>query len=475
MKLSGGVENDWLEFKATLCPPRMDVYAADRDCLDKYTKGDYQIHVVKAVVSLMNGHGGAVVVGVAQEAGRPVPTPAVGLCESPQLEPELLAEVGPTWDMDKWLLHVRNVLRENEWVDRYGTTWNCSEVIDDPRVLLLAGVFHRRPVIVIVVNPAKNKPVELRRSIPIGRPARKGQQKPPHCVRRATEGKSCHWPHDDPEIVTPSVVPFRVRGDTASTEMKWSFADAITQWSSRRPEQVRFAELDRRERGFLKGLPFGTLPAIESILALSHGRALQQQRALADGGEWGAWRLQSEDGTVQSIDRLVRDAPRTRNASWLTGTDARTLSAVLVELCLCATRDYMLEDQVPVLILPDVDLGGNDLSLLKQDHVKYVTNRLLPKLGGSASTAEHWHALSQRGWVHVFVALDDVSAASRARVVRALLAFSQANLHSRLTMASIREPSSSYKRFVTTYRLVDSSSTTLGSNHGRCGPEGANR
>lgn len=63
VKLSKGIESDWLEFKASIRP-------IDQD-LNKYDIKEYFLHTVKAIVALANSSGGAVLLGVNNE-GSPV-------------------------------------------------------------------------------------------------------------------------------------------------------------------------------------------------------------------------------------------------------------------------------------------------------------------------------------------------------------------------------------------------------------------
>ncbi len=137
IKLAGGQETDWLEFKATCEPPSSGIEIGSN-------ADDFRWHVAKAVVALANTHGGCLLLGVDDEGK------AVGLAPSDpsgKIEKE---------GMDLFLQHL------DQAVFRRVAGWKCSkkglitfddslpENLIDYRLASLGGV----PVIAVLVKPA---------------------------------------------------------------------------------------------------------------------------------------------------------------------------------------------------------------------------------------------------------------------------------------------------------------------------------
>lgn len=444
ISLTRGAENDWLEFKATLCPPpkHIERYAGDRDNRPKYVKGDYYLDVVKAVVSLMNGHGGAVLLGVVQGRGKsPSPADSDRLCESPEHAPVLIDELCPPWDTDKWLLYVRNVLKGNEWIDRYGTTWNCSEILDDPFIRLFNGVLNRQPVIVIAVFPATEHPVELRRSVPVGRQPHalaKGTrpQLPEYCARRAKHGGNCHWPHDDPEYIRPSVIPLRVRGDTASVNLKWSFTEVARHWQLRTPEEVRFARFANEESQSFENLPYGITAAVDSAVARSYDRAIQLKSDIGPSVPH-EYQVQSPNGSIRPLKSVLDHPYFPRGMTCLTGADARARSTAAALLCIEGIQRHTWGASIPILVRLGGEMDGAMLRCLREAPERFIIANLLPRLGGPACSRAHWEYLAEMGCVHVVLDdFDDIPTEFHAAFLRSILGFRQEYTHSSVTMVS---------------------------------------
>jgi hypothetical protein len=416
--LTRGVETDWAEFKATICPPaaHIDRYSSERGSGPKYVKGDYYLNVVKSVVSFMNSHGGVVLLGVAQERGSPpVPADPERLCESPEHAPVPLNDVHDGWDSDKWLLYVRNVLKHNEWTDRYGTIWNCSVVLDDPYVRLFNGVFRARPVIVIAVLPI-SRPAELRPCVTVGRRACQAQASP--------DRKSCHWPHAAPEELRPSVVPFRVAGDTASVMLKWSFADVAIHLRHRRSKQERFARIVEEELEKRGALPYGLLPAVDSVLARTNRRA--KQFAVADGRDVpvDAFVLRDDKGNVRLTDSLHRrQSPR--HIACLTSAHGQD-AAFAARICEHHFRQFTFGSVLPVLVSLDQDLNQETAQLLTDEPNRLAIPALLQRFGTPTCGNDHWEYIAHHGGLHVVIhGVSALQPRLQARLMQAAIAFQE--------------------------------------------------
>lgn len=272
--INRGVENDWIEFKATFCPPEKlyECPPVDNMVFLQFSQGDYYLQVVKSVMSMINLHGGVILLGVEKHKGTmPVPADEQCLCESDFNKPIPVSNQYFEWDTDNWQQYICKIFKQNEWIDRYDRIWNCSEILDDKYIKLYKGILHNKPVIVIAVSPTEYLPVEFKLNVHIGkRPGNSkennGQSEIKHCIRRVTNGVGCHWPYDDPDPIEPSVIPLRMRGDTASIDMKWSYSEVTKLWKNREPSHIRFNKILEEEIRYYKSLPYGLMPAIESIL-----------------------------------------------------------------------------------------------------------------------------------------------------------------------------------------------------------------
>jgi hypothetical protein len=97
LKLTGGQETDWLEFKASCEPPVEGLSPSE-------TVDEYRWHVARAMVALANTHGGCLLIGV-DDDGKPV-----GLGPS---DPS--GQIGKD-GMDSFLRHLdAAVLRRRDW------------------------------------------------------------------------------------------------------------------------------------------------------------------------------------------------------------------------------------------------------------------------------------------------------------------------------------------------------------------------
>jgi hypothetical protein len=427
-----GCENDWAEFKATLCPPseHMERYGIDRGNGAKHVKGDYYLNVVKTIVSFMNSHGGVVLLGIAQERGAvPVPADSERLCESLEYAPLPLDDAQSAWDTDKWLLYVRNVLKGNEWTDRYGTTWNCSEVLDDPYVRLFNGVFHGRPVIVIAVLPV-TRPAELRRCVSVGRR---------RCnARSSPDGQNCHWPHGAPEEIRPSVVPFRIAGDTASVVMKWSFAEVATQWRYRKRRQERFARLAIEELEAARTLPYGLLVAIDSMLGRTYRRAAQLTFPEDPRLGLHSCRLREENGQIHPLEVLQRrHSPR--QIACLT-IEAGHVSSAAARVCVSGLQRHVFGSVVPILISLEQDLNRDTMRLFIDEPERLTIPMLLDRFGGSTCGRKHWEYVAHRGGLHVLLnGIHDLPEMLQLRLLQSAMRFQEAFEDCAVTIVGLPE------------------------------------
>lgn len=436
ISLVKGGENDWLEFKATVCPPaeHIERYSKDRGNRPKYVRGDYYLNVVKTIASFMNGHGGAVLLGLAQRRGStPVPADHDRLCESSDHAPLPLDELGRAWDTDRWLLYVRNVFKENEWTDRYGTTWNSSTILDDPHVRLFNGVFQGRPIIVIAVLPTIDHPVELRRSVLVGHL--------PCNAKSSPDRGNCHWPHAAPDHIRPSVVPFRVWGDTASVTMKWSFAEVSAQWESRRPKQERFARLASEERQAFAAMPYGLPAALDSVLARTHNRAKQLMVSSSPRPKSYSCNIKDDDGEMRPLDDLALRHVPTRIACLTSPNGSPSVDGAFI--CYEGLKRHVFGATVPVLVSVTDDLDATALRHLRDEPDQFVISDLLGRFGGSACRREHWEHLIRNGGVHVVVNdFESVPHNLQPHFIRSITSFQREFTDSAITIAGL--PSTDY-------------------------------
>jgi hypothetical protein len=410
--LSFAKENDWLEFKATLCPPKeskfQEYYSGERDNSRKYVKGDYYLQVVKAVISLINSHGGALLLGIAQPGNGLLPKPSdyECLCESKKYMPVLFNSQYSEWDTDAWLLYVKNIFRANEWIDRYGTTWNCTEILDDQYIRLYNGILHGQPVAVIAVFPTDDLPVELKRSVYIGRYSRKHKNnKPPdHCIRRAKSGGSCHWPHNDP-VIEQVVVPLRLRGDVASVDIKESYAEVAKIWASREPLQNRFFMMAQEERSTCNGFPFGLRSALESVLFYTLSRSNDVTSRSGAKMSLNNCRIRRESKDFEQIHPQLELMQHAHAGcyTWLTGSEMAVVSSITATLCKAAANSYKWGEVIPVYVRLPTYLDKSLLNYLFEKKKDFIPKYLLPRLASSASTTEHWYYLANTFGLHLVV------------------------------------------------------------------------
>jgi hypothetical protein len=408
--LTGKVENDWIEFKATFCPPKnfRECYPEKCGGEMKYTQGDYYLHVVKSVVSLINLHGGAILLGVAQNKGMfPEPADEDRLCESISHKPVPFSNQYFEWDTDSWHQYLHNIFQKNEWIDRYGRIWNCSEVLDDKYIKLYNGILHKQPIIIITVFPAGRTPVELKLNVHIGKRSNsskkgKGQSEIEHCIRRVKCGGSCHWPHSDPEAIETSVVPFRVRGDTASVDMKWRFSEITKLWESREQLQIRFSKMLEEEDLYYKGLPFGLTPALESILNLSLLRVDSVTSDAIDKLTPSKYYLKKENNISQLFKTHLDFTHHTNSYTWLTVKDSNIRIEIYNNIINYSIFSYTWGNIIPIYARLE-EYFDHSFKYLFEAKKDFFKSYFLPRLAKSSVTDEHWRYLGESFGFHLII------------------------------------------------------------------------
>jgi hypothetical protein len=442
LSLAEGSENDWLEFKATFCPPEefQECYSRKRDSLKQYVKGDYYLHVVRAVISLINCHGGAVLLGVAQpgKGMPPIPSDHERLCENDKSMPALFNGQYSGWDTDAWLLYIKNIFQKNEWIDRYGTIWNCTETLDDQYIRLYNGILHGQPVAVIAVFPTKALPVELTRLVHIGRHSNNPKKgKPEHCIRRAASGGSCHWPHDDPEAVKQVLIPIRLRGNIASVDMKKSFTEIAKIWESHEPLQDRFNVMAQKEKSDYEALPFGFTSALELVLFCSLSRADAVTSRSATAMTLNDYHIKRENKSLQPIRSHLELTQHVVPYAWLTGSDMDITSSISATLCREGIYSYKWGDVIPVYLHLPAHLDASLLNRLFEEKRDFISKYLLPRLASPASTREHWNYMA--GTVGLHLVIDNLELLPKETVaafLRSVRFFKEQYFYSFLTIVS---------------------------------------
>lgn|GEM_PF-7088430 len=444
LQLSGAAENDWLEFKATLCPPKelRECYSEGRNSLVKYVEGDYYLHVVKAVVSLINRHGGAVLLGIAQSGKGALPIPADynRLCESRHYMPVLFNDQYSQWDTDAWLLYIQNIFRANEWVDRYGTTWNCSEVLDDQYIRFYNGLLDGKPVAVIAAFPTNALPLELKRTVNIGRHSSKGSKRssaPGHCIRRAKFGGGCHWPHDDPPPVEQTIIPIRSGGNNASVDMKTSFAAVANFWSSREAKQLRFREMAEKESKAFDALDFGFTIALESVLLSSLKRCQYVTPGVEIEITSSTYSTTGKDRQLEEFLSHLQLTKHTNQYAWLTGIDSHFISSILASRCATAINCYHWGDVIPVYVPLSIHLTNSLIRQIIEEREEFISKYLLLRLASSAATKKHWLYMASTFGIHLMLDnLDDLPEDICNALIRAIRYFKEQYFRSYVTIVS---------------------------------------
>ncbi len=132
IKLTDGIETEWLEFKAATIPENGQF---DIDT----NKWDYLWHISKALFAMANSIGGAVIVGIGEDKNH--------RAESVSLECS-----GFTGDKDKFMRKFNEqVLHPKAWKTGTEGTWKCIEPHDLFRPIW--GTFNDQPVVIVLVKP----------------------------------------------------------------------------------------------------------------------------------------------------------------------------------------------------------------------------------------------------------------------------------------------------------------------------------
>jgi hypothetical protein len=137
IKLTGGIETDWLEFKAATLP-KGGIYKGNEN------KWDYRLDVSKALFAMANSIGGAVLIGVGEKNNH-------------EVEPVSLECSGFEGNKDKFMLDLGGHILHPQHAWNTGTegVWKCTEPHDLFRPIW--GVFNEQPIIIVLVKPRKNE------------------------------------------------------------------------------------------------------------------------------------------------------------------------------------------------------------------------------------------------------------------------------------------------------------------------------
>ena len=241
LDLAHRMECDWLEFKATMLPPeeKWERYPEDKKNagFPKYDRGDYILNVVEAIVAFANsGSGGIILLGIAEDKTVKSVSPADfdALCfESGHLPYRLDPESGSVfWNIDAWEQEIHTELGNNRFTDRFKTTWRCSVELNS-KIIFSSGVFHRSPVLILVVPPEPT-PIWLTRETSVGVKS---------CPLKTLDRKGqCHFPHGTPE---PEEVVHIMKRVGASVDEWNDPRDLLARWDSRPKEFPGLEEWDR--------------------------------------------------------------------------------------------------------------------------------------------------------------------------------------------------------------------------------------
>lgn len=160
--LTDGQEDDWLEFKAAIREQPDD---------DKPTRASLAWNVTHAIVAMMNTRGGAVILGYAEEPGKPAFP--IGLAPS---DPDgLLASDGRDAFMRK-VVHPALLPVNGKWKTLKGTWHGDVERISNHLVLSVVNVSELQVVVCIVSPIAEGEPLlavtcsknkDVTRSVPV--------------------------------------------------------------------------------------------------------------------------------------------------------------------------------------------------------------------------------------------------------------------------------------------------------------------
>ena len=139
IKFTGNIETEWLEFKAASTPTD-GIYHKNEN------RWDYRLDVSKALFSIANSMGGAVILGVGETEGKDSTIEHVDLIYS-----------GYKGDKDKFMLNLgMHILHPQDgWITGVEGIWRCTEQhnLFSPRW----GTFEGKLVIVIMVKPRKKE------------------------------------------------------------------------------------------------------------------------------------------------------------------------------------------------------------------------------------------------------------------------------------------------------------------------------
>ena len=142
IELAGGGETDWLEFKDAL-EPRDGKYRPCKDRRKNEKKPDYQWNLAKAVISMANTRGGAVLVGV-RETDSGFPEPA-----------------GLYPDRKNWDDFCREVVKpalfpENGWLTGCHGRWKTDDSWEDGIIKYEKTEWEGKTIGVLIVKPVEN-------------------------------------------------------------------------------------------------------------------------------------------------------------------------------------------------------------------------------------------------------------------------------------------------------------------------------
>ena len=257
LDLAHHTECDWLEFKATMLPPKekWEYYTDEKKAsYPKWGKGDYILHVIKAIVAFANsGCGGIVLLGIAENKAEKSICPAdiEGLCFQSTNMPcnTDLASGSIYWNIDGWEQEVHMELINNSFTDRYQTTWRCSVELNS-KIIFGRGVFRRQPVLILIVPPEPS-PIWLIRETQVG---------VKNCPYKSSPTKGgCHFPHGTPQ---PEKVIHIMKRVGASVDEWDDPRDLLARWNSRNKicfgldklDQAEFSQFSQTDLSFLTGL-----------------------------------------------------------------------------------------------------------------------------------------------------------------------------------------------------------------------------
>jgi hypothetical protein len=140
---AGGHECDWLEFKDSLYP-RDGKFPVDKKGRSA-NHADYQWNLAKAVISMANSWGGAILLGVQEEEGSRKPL-AAGLYAKKK-------EHCDTWDDYCRFILEPALFSKKGWITGQSGSWKAAPIIPDTLVDRQKATFQGKTIGVLIVKP----------------------------------------------------------------------------------------------------------------------------------------------------------------------------------------------------------------------------------------------------------------------------------------------------------------------------------